>query len=239
MTGSKKYSRDMVFILAFILAAFYPISFVCAQDLVVPKDRKEKRGYSIGVDVGRNVKEAGIEIDADMVARGVRDGYAGRPRLKEAEMKTILADINQQIQNKRNEKVRNLAEKNKKDGDAFLREHAKKTGVVVLPSGVQYRAIKEGTGSMPKPNDTVIVHYRSALIDGTEYDSSRARNQPVEFVLGDNVLKGWFEVIQKMKVGSRWLVVVPSSLAYGEKGGGGVVGPNTTLMFDLELLDIK
>ncbi|MBA4391095.1 MAG: hypothetical protein C0399_09170 [Syntrophus sp. (in: bacteria)] len=214
-------------------------SYVQAQEKVFPKEKKEKIGYSIGVDLGREMKGLSIDIDADMVARGVKDAYTGKTQLSDDEMRAVLADLDKEAQNRRNEKKKTLGPKNKVEGETFLKENAQKNGVVTLPSGLQYRILKEGTGKIPNMNDTVIVHYKGTLIDGTEFGNSRKRNQLAEFVIGKNVLPVWNEVLQKMKVGSHWLVVVPSNLAYGEKGEGEIVGPNAVLMFDIELLGVK
>jgi FKBP-type peptidyl-prolyl cis-trans isomerase FklB len=131
-----------------------------------------------------------------------------------------------------------LGEKNKKEGEAFLKKNAQESGVVTLPSGIQYKVMKEGSGKTPKASDTVIVHYKGELLAGTEFDSSYKRNQPAEFAV-NNVIPGWNEVLQKMKAGSRWLIFIPPNLAYGERGNGPIIGPNAVLIFDIELLAVK
>jgi FKBP-type peptidyl-prolyl cis-trans isomerase FklB len=239
MFFQKNILREKSFVVFALIVIFLVAGQVQAEEKVIPKDKKEKIGYSIGVDLGREMKNLSIEIDADMVARGVKDAFIDKTRLSDDEMRAVRADLNKEAQNRRNEKTKTLGEKNKVEGEAFLKENAQKNGIVTLPSGLQYRVMKEGTGKIPNMNDTVIIHYKGAILDGTEFDNSRKRNQVAEFVLGKNVLPGWNEALQKMKVGSRWLVIVPSNLAYGERGAGEIVGPNAVLMFDIELLAVK
>jgi len=131
-----------------------------------------------------------------------------------------------------------LADKNQKEGEVFLAENKKKKGVITLPSGLQYQVIKEGTGKIPKATDTVTTHYRGTLIDGTEFDSSYKRGEPASFPV-NGVIKGWTEALQLMKVGSKWQLFIPSNLAYGPQGAGQAIGPNATLIFEIELLSIK
>jgi len=209
-----------------------------AQNLATPRDKREKTGYSIGVNIGRDMKNLGIDVDPDMVAQGFKDALAGKQRFTDDEMRTILLDLNKEMQAKQGEKIKTLADKNKKDSEEFLRENAKKEGIVSLPSGVQYKVVKEGNGKTPTINDTVVVHYKGALLDGTEFDSSYKRNQPAEFKV-NAIIPGWTEALQKMKIGSRWLVYIPADQAYGERGAGSQIGPNAALMFDIELLSIK
>ena len=138
---------------------------------------------------------------------------------------------------KREEEQKKLAEKNAKEGEAFFAENKKKEGIVTLPSGLQYKVIKEGDGPTPKATDTVSVNYKGTFIDGTEFDSSYKRNQPATFKV-KGVIPGWVEALQLMKVGSKWQIFIPASLAYGDKGAGNVIGPNATLIFEVELLSI-
>lgn len=239
MFFQKNIFREINFSVIALIIVILLTGQVQAEEKAIPNEKKEKIGYSIGVDLGKKLNDLSIEVDADMVARGLRDAYTGKTQLSDEVMSAVLADLNKEVQNRRNEKMKTLGEKNKVEGAAFLKENAKKNGVVTLPSGLQYKVMKEGTGKTPDINDTVIVHYKGALLDGTEFDNSRNRNQPAEFVLGKNVLPGWNEALQKMKAGSRWLVIIPPNLAYGDKGPGGIVGPNAVLMFDIELLAVK
>jgi FKBP-type peptidyl-prolyl cis-trans isomerase len=183
------------------------------------------------------MKNFSIEIDPDMVAMGAKDAQAGKMMLSDEEIGTILNDLNKEMQAKQGEKIKILAEKNKREDEAFLKENEKKKGIMKLSSGLQYKVIKEGTGKIPKATDTVPVHYRGTLLDGTEFDSSYKRNKPAEFKV-NAVIPGWTEILQKMKTGSKYTVFIPSNLAYGEKGSG-PIGPNSVLTFDIELIALK
>jgi len=209
-----------------------------SQEKGAPKDKKEKTGYAIGANIGADMKRMAIEIDADMVAQGIKDAYAGKPKLTDDELRVVLTDLNKEMQTKQGEKMKVLGDKNKQDGEAFLNQNAKASGVVQLPSGLQYKVIKEGTGKIPKATDTVLAHYKGTLIDGTEFDSSIKRNQPTEFKV-NGVIPGWVEILQKMKEGSKYAVYIPSKLAYGERGNGPVIGPNAVLIFEIELIAVK
>ena len=208
-----------------------------AQEKAPPKDKKEKTGYAIGVNIGADMKRMSIEIDADMVAQGIKDIYAGKLKLSDEEIRTTLTELNKEMQSKENERMKILGEKNKKEGEAFLAENKKKEGVKTLPSGLQYKVIKEGTGKVPKATDTVTTNYRGTLIDGTEFDSSYKRGQPASFPV-NGVIPGWTEALQLMKTGSKWQLFIPSNLAYGERGSG-TIGPNAVLVFEIELLAVK
>jgi FKBP-type peptidyl-prolyl cis-trans isomerase FklB len=230
--------KNKGFTTVIILGVFAFTMSALAQEKGPPKDKKEKTGYSIGVNIGQDMKRYSIEIDADMVAQGIKDAHAGKMKLTDEEMRTTLADLNKEMQGKENERMKILGEKNKKEGEAFINQNAKASGVVKLPSGLQYKIIKEGTGKIPKATDTVVVHYKGTLIDGTEFDSSFKRNQPLEFKV-NGVIPGWTEILQKMKAGSKYAVYIPSNLAYGERGNGPIIGPNAVLVFEIELLAVK
>lgn len=194
---------------------------------------KEKLSYSAGFDMGMNIKKSGIDLDADLVVEAVRDVLKGsKTRMTEQE----VADTKMAyFAKKRNE----LAEKNQREGKAFLEENRKKEGVTVLPSGLQYRVLKDGTGRSPRAEDTVSVHYRGTLTNGDEFDSSYPRNQPATFTLSQ-VVKGWTEGLQLMKEGAKWQFVIPAELGYGERGmPGSPIGPNAVLVFDIELLSVS
>ena len=224
--------------MAIIILGIFVVSLnALAQEKGPPKDKKEKTGYAIGVNIGQDMKRLSIEIDADMVAQGVKDASAGNIKLSDEEMRATLADLNKEMQGKENERMKILGEKNKKEGEEFLSKNAKASGIVKLPSGLQYKVLKEGTGKIPKVTDTVVVHYKGTLLDGTEFDSSYKRNQPME-LKATSVIPGWTEILQKMKTGSKYTVFIPANLAYGEKGNG-PVGPNAVIVFDIELLAIK
>lgn len=211
---------------------------VNAGDDVTLKEHRDKVGYSVGMDIGSNLKDLSVDMNPDMLARGIKDAFSGdKPLMTDQEMSGIMENFKKDVMAKRREHSKVLAEKNKKEGAAFLAENSKKEGVVTLPSGLQYRVIKEGTGEKPKLTDSVTTHYRGTLIDGTEFDSSYSRGKPATFPV-KGVIPGWTEALQLMKVGSKWEVFVPAGLAYGERGAGRSVGPNSALIFDIELLSI-
>ncbi len=203
--------------------------------------QQQKVSYSIGMDIGKNLKQNEIDIEMEALARGIKDALADsstKPLLTAAQIEETMQQFQQDMMAKQNEKTNAMSSKNKSAGDAFLAENAKKEGVVVLPSGLQYKIIKAGNGPKPKATDEVTTHYRGTLIDGTEFDSSYKRGQPTSFPV-NGVISGWTEALQLMPVGSKWQLFIPSNLAYGERGAGGTIGPNSTLIFDIELLAIK
>jgi FKBP-type peptidyl-prolyl cis-trans isomerase FklB len=233
----KNLVRNKKCIMIIVFSLFIFTVEAWAQEKTPPKDKKEKTGYAIGANIGGDMKRMSIEIDADMVAQGIKDVYAGKLKLSDEEIRTALTELSKVMQSKENERMKILGEKNKKEGEAFLAENKKKAGVKTLPSGLQYKIIKEGTGKAPKATDTVTTNYRGTLIDGTEFDSSYKRGQPASFPV-NGVIPGWIEALQLMKTGSKWQLVIPSSLAYGEKGPG-MIGPNAVLVFEIELLAVK
>lgn len=205
-----------------------------------PKTQKEKVSYSIGADIGRNLKKQNIDINADMLARGMKDAFSGTTlAMSEKDMEATLTTFQQGMMAKMETQRKAVGEKNKKEGDAFLAANKNKEGVVTLPSGLQYKVITNGAGPKPTKDQTVKVHYRGTLIDGSEFDSSYKRGEPVEFPVG-RVIAGWVEALQMMSVGSKWQLFIPSELAYGEQGNPrGGIGPNAVLIFDVELISIK
>ena len=201
--------------------------------------QKGKVSYSIGLDIGRNMKRQMIEVDLDLLMRGVKDGLGdGKPAISDSVMQQTMAAWQKEMMAKMNEKQKKVGDQNKKEGDIFLAENKKKAGVITLPSGLQYKILKDGTGKSPKAADTVVFHYRGTLLNGKEFESSYKRNQPVTFPV-NQLIAGWTEALQKMKVGSKWQLFVPFNLGYGENGAGQDIGPNATLIFEVELLDIK
>jgi FKBP-type peptidyl-prolyl cis-trans isomerase FklB len=199
------------------------------------KDLKDKVSYSIGLDLGFNFKKQNLELNPDALLAGVKDALSGKqPLLSESEVKDTMAALTKQLE----EKQKAAAEQNVKDGEKFLAENKKKEGVKTTASGLQYKVIKEGTGPQPKVTDSVVANYRGTLINGTEFDSSYKRGQPATFPLS-GVIKGWTEGLQLMKVGSKYQLFVPSSLAYGDRAMGGDIAPNSTLIFEVELVGIQ
>jgi FKBP-type peptidyl-prolyl cis-trans isomerase FklB len=218
-----------------VLGVLFLVSQVGAQENLVLKNQKEKVSYIIGVDIGGNLKKQSIDIDQSILVKGIKDGLAGaKPLLTDQEIQETMIAFKKEVLVKREE----IAKKNKADGEAFLAENKKKEGVETLPSGLQYKVIKAGTDKKPKANDTVTANYRGTLIDGTEFDSSYKRGQPVSFPVS-GVIRGWTEALQLMGEGAKWQIFVPSNLAYGERGAGAVIGPNSTLIFEVELISIK
>jgi len=210
-----------------------------AADAPELKTDKEKISYSIGMDIGGNLKRGSVEVDPDLLAKGLKDSYGGgKTILTEDQARQAIAEFQKTLMAKQAETMQKLSEKNKADGEKFLAENAKKEGVKTLPSGLQYKEIKAGTGKTPKSTDTVTTHYKGTLIDGTEFDSSYKRGEPVSFPVS-GVIAGWTEALQLMKEGAKWQLFVPPNLAYGERGAGREIGPNATLIFEVELISIK
>jgi len=204
------------------------------------KDEKEKISYALGMSLGSNWKRNALEPDQvslEVVLQGLHDSLTGaQTRMSEEEMRNTLREFSEFMQNKMQEKQRQEAEKNRKAGAAFLEENKKQPGVVTLPSGLQYRVIQEGAGDSPKPGDTVAVHYRGRLIDGTEFDNSYSRGQPATFNV-NGVIKGWTEALQLMKPGAKWELFIPADLAYGDVGPPNIP-PGSTLIFEVELISV-
>ncbi|MHB8880034.1 MAG: FKBP-type peptidyl-prolyl cis-trans isomerase N-terminal domain-containing protein [Thermodesulfovibrionales bacterium] len=211
---------------------------VFAEEQAALKTRKDKVSYIIGMDIGNNFKKQGIEIDPDLLLKGMKDVLAGsKPLIAEKEAVDTMTAFKQEYMAKQAEAAKAQSEKNKKEGEAFLAENKKKEGVKTLPSGLQYKVITEGAGKTPKATDTVTVNYRGTLVDGTEFDSSYKRGQPASFPV-KGVIPGWVEALQLMKEGAKWQLYIPANLAYGDKNAG-LIGPNATLIFDVELISVK
>jgi len=213
---------------------------VCAQDKMDLKEPKQRSSYAIGMDIGGNLQRQGIEIDAKALAAGIADVIAGKPALSEADVKAAIAELRTQMMAKAEAKDKVAGEKNAKDGEAFMAANAKKEGVKSTPSGLQYKVVKagDGKGKSPKATDTVKVHYHGTLIDGSVFDSSVQRGEPISFPL-NGVIAGWTEGLQLMKEGDKYQFVIPGKLAYGEQSPSPKIGPNSTLIFDVELLAIE
>ncbi len=211
-----------------ILGVLFLASLVNAQEKPVLKNQKEKVSYIIGMDIGNNLKKQSVDADPNSLLRGIQDALSGaKPLLSKEEIQETMVAFQKE-----------MAEKQKQRGEAFLSENKKKEGVKTLPSGLQYKIIKAGTGKKPKSNDTVTVNYRGTLIDGTEFDSSFRRGQPATFPVS-GVIPGWTEAMQLMAEGAKWELFVASNLAYGERGAGGLIGPNATLIFEVELISVQ
>jgi FKBP-type peptidyl-prolyl cis-trans isomerase FklB len=218
-----------------MLGILFLVSQVNAEEKLVLKNQKEKVSYIIGMDIGHNLKKQSIDIDPNILAKGIQDALDdAKPLLTNQEIQETMVAFKKDMMTKQEE----IAKKNKSDGEAFLAENKKKEGVKTLPSGLQYKVIKAGTGKKPKLDDTVAANYRGTLLDGTEFDSSYKRGQPASFQVS-GVIPGWTEALQLMEEGAKWQLFVPSNLAYGQRGRGRVIGPNTALIFEIELISIQ
>lgn len=232
-------------LVAFSAAALMSWGLVCAGQDAKPaadpalKTQKDKVSYIIGLNMGRSMKADNIEIDTELLARGIKDALSGKAALTDEQIQETMMAFQRELMEKQMAQAKESGAKNQKEGEAYLAANAKKPGVKTTASGLQYIVVKEGTGPSPKAEDVVKVQYRGTLIDGTEFDSSYARNnQPVTFPV-NRVIPGWSEGVQLMKVGGTSKFFIPSKLGYGENGAGGQIGPNATLIFDVELLSIE
>jgi FKBP-type peptidyl-prolyl cis-trans isomerase FklB len=195
----------------------------------------DKISYIIGRDVAGNLMKQGIIVEAESFIQGLKEAMAGQDSsLSEAEIQQTMMALQQEMSQKQNSK----GSENKKIGEDFLAQNQTKEGVKTLPSGLQYQILQEGNGKSPSKTDTVTTHYHGTLIDGTVFDSSYERGQPATFPV-NGVIAGWTEALQLMQEGSKWRLFIPSNLAYGTQGAGGSIGPNTALIFDVELISVK
>jgi len=201
--------------------------------------QKDKTSYAIGVDLGNKLKSQSIDVDTAILMRGMKDAVAGsKPLMTDEDMRTTLGALSAQIRQKQTAMVKELTDKNKSEGETFLAENKSKEGVVTLPSGLQYKILKAGDGPKPAATDSVVCNYKGTLINGKEFDSSYKRGQPATFPVS-GVIKGWTEALQLMPVGSKWQLFVPPDLAYGERGAGADIQPDSTLLFEVELMSIQ
>ncbi len=202
------------------------------------KGLKEKVSYAIGLSIGRDFQAQEIEVDPELLLRGLKDGLAGKEGLmSEEQIQETQIAFQTEMMAKQETKMKAMADKNKQESEVFHADNAKKDGVVTLPSGLQYQVIEAGKGKSPKAEDMVTVHYEGTLIDGSVFDSSRMRGEPATFPVG-GVIPGWTEALQLMKEGAKYRLFIPPALAYGERGAGPMIGPNATLVFEVELLKI-
>jgi len=185
------------------------------------------------------LKRQSMDLNPDFLLRGIKDAFSGgKALMTDQEIVETMTAFQKEMMAKQQEAAKKLGERNKKEGEVFLVENKKKEGVVTLPSGLQYKVIKPGTDKKPKATDTVKAHYRGTLIDGKEFDSSYRRGEPVSFPV-NGVIPGWSEALQLMGEGAKWQVFIPSNLAYGERGAGRDIGPDATLIFEIELISIE
>lgn len=204
------------------------------------KTPKDKTSYAIGLSVGKSLSKDSIDVDTAVLLRGLKDALAnGKVLMTDDEIKATMIALQTDLRKRQAEQAQIAADKNKKEGDAFLAANKTQDGVVTLPSGLQYKILTEGSGPKPTASDTVVCNYKGTLLDNTEFDSSYKRGQPATFPVS-GVIKGWTEALQLMPVGSKWQLFLPSDLGYGPSGNPrGGIGPNSTLVFEVELLSIQ
>jgi len=211
---------------------------VQASDKVELEDDNALINYSLGYQIGGDLKRQQVEVNREVLLKGIEDAVSGsEPAMSKAAMRNALIALKRKVMAQQHEAQAAAAKKNQEAGEAFLAANTKKDGVVSLSSGLQYRVIEPGEGAQPKPDDTVTVHYRGTLIDGTEFDSSYSRNKPATF-RADRVIEGWREALQLMQEGAKWELFIPAKLAYGEKGAG-KIQPNSTLVFEVQLIKVE
>jgi FKBP-type peptidyl-prolyl cis-trans isomerase FklB len=204
------------------------------------KTPKEKASYAMGMNMGRNLHKNDVDIDPNILLRGLKDGLSGtaKPLLTDKEAQDALTALQKDVQAVQQAKMKAASAGNRKQGEEFLEANKTKEGVVALPSGLQYKVLTQGTGPKPTASDSVVCNYRGTLINGTEFDSSYKRGQPATFPVG-GVIKGWTEALQLMPVGSKWQLFIPADLAYGDRAAGADIVPGSTLIFEVELLSIQ
>jgi FKBP-type peptidyl-prolyl cis-trans isomerase FklB len=203
------------------------------------KDQKDKESYSLGYQFGDTLKAQGVDINLDVYASGIRDALGGKaPAISKEEIATTIRRLQQRVAAEGQAELKRKAAKNIEESKKFLAENQMKEGIKTLPSGLQYKVLAEGAGKTPQATDTVTVNYKGTLIDGTEFDSSYKRGQPATFKV-TGVIKGWTEALQMMKEGAKWQLFIPPELGYGERGGGRSIPPNSTLIFEVELISVK
>ena len=229
----------MKYVLTTILSIGFLFGICFADEKLELKDQKDKESYSLGYQFGQNLKTQGVDINPDVYTSGLRDALGGKDvRMSQEEIRAAISEVQKRIMTAKQKELKEQADKNLAESKAFLEENKKKEGIKILPSGLQYKVLAEGSGTTPNKTDTVTVHYRGTLINGTEFDSSYKRGKPQTFKV-DSVIRGWTEALQLMKEGAKWQLFIPPELAYGERGAGSTIGPNATLIFEIDLLTIK
>ncbi len=228
----------MKYILAVILSIGFLFTVCFADEKLELKSQKDKESYSLGYRFGDSLKAQHLEINMKAYSSGIRDSLAKKnPLLSQEEINKIISDIQARTMAARQKELKEMGEKNVALGKAFMDENGKKEGVKTLPSGLQYKVLAEGYGKSPKPTDEVMVHYKGTFIDGKEFDNSYTRGTPLTFH-ANKIIPGWKEVLPLMKEGSKWQLFIPPQLAYGEQGVG-PIPPESTLIFEVELLGIR
>jgi len=229
----------MKHVLVTLLSIAFLFSVCHAQEKLELKDQKDKESYSLGYQFGQNLKFQGVDINLDVYTSGIRDALGGKePKMSQEEIRATISELQKRITAARQKELKELAAKNLEESKKFLAENQKKEGIKTLPSGLQYKVLTEGTGKTPKETDNVTVNYKGSLIDGTEFDSSYKKGQSATFQV-NGVIKGWTEALQLMKEGSKWQLFIPPELGYGERGAGPQILPNSTLIFEVELISVQ
>lgn len=224
--------------LPIIIVAVFLCSTGLAQEKIQLKDQKDKISYAIGLDIGFTFQKQKLEVNLDPLISGIKDALNNKPQLTPEQTREVLTAFQKDMVAKQEQVNKEAGVKNAAAGQKFLADNKTKEGVKTTASGLQYKVVKEGSGAMPKTTDTVTVNYRGTLIDGTEFDSSYKRNEPITFPV-TGVIPGWTEALQLMKIGSKYQIFIPANLAYGAQGAGQVIGANSVLIFDVELLGIQ
>lgn len=202
------------------------------------KDYRQQQSYAIGAQTGRTLKKDNVDIDVELVVRGLRDGLAGgKLRMSEQDLRAVMSRVQQDLHRNQVLNRRAAGERNLKEGAAYLADNGRKAGVTTTPTGLQYRILRQGSGRKPALADTVLVNYRGTRLDGFEFDASEA-GKPATIVVAQ-AIAGWKEALQQMPAGSHWQLMVPPNLAYADRGSGTDIGPNQLLLFDLELVDVR
>jgi FKBP-type peptidyl-prolyl cis-trans isomerase FklB len=222
-----------------VLGVFFLAGVCLAGDAPKITSEKDKINYSIGYQIGGDFKRQEIDLDPDLIMKGIKDALAGiKPLMTQQEMRNTLVDLKKKVVADQQKQQEEKAKKNLAEGGAFLAGNGKKKGVVTLPSGLQYKVLAKGKGKSPVATDKVTVHYKGTLIDGTEFDSSVKRGKPATFRAG-RVIAGWKEALLLMKEGAKWQLFIPAKLGYGERGAGSKIPPNATLIFEVELISVN
>lgn len=237
--------RLMTTMVASLLAAQAAVAATTApapattMQATAPASLQDQISYTIGVDMGKNLKTQAIDVNPDMLAQGIKDGMNGGVLLMtQPQMDAALKQFQQQMQSKQKEQFQQISTQNSQEGTAFLAKNKILPGVTVLPNGLQYKVINAGTGISPTANDTVSVDYEGAFVNGQVFSSTYKQGQPVSFQISQ-VIPGWQQALKMMKPGAEWMIYIPSNLAYGEQGVGDTIGPNETLVFKIQLLSVN
>jgi FKBP-type peptidyl-prolyl cis-trans isomerase len=224
---------------AIVLCMVFLSGVSAAAEKKESKEQKDKISYSVGYQMGGDFKRQGVELNPKLFLKGVQDAMSGaKPQMTPQEMNQTLVDLKKKIVADERKDRQAKAQKALAEGEAFLAANGKKEGVVTLPTGLQYKVVREGSGASPKATDNVTVNYRGTLVDGTEFDSSYKRNKPATFRV-DRVIPGWTQALTMMKTGAKWQLFIPAKLGYGERGAGSKIPPGSTLIFDVELVSVQ